>query len=159
MLHVQKQDFMGCAIAAAAMIAGRTYREVAEHPWGGDPAIVRYSARLQRLLEVLTRTPWRLVLPAPQVTVAELDTPAWPVPVFVEDDRNGQWIVADRGTIHDPQYRTAVALAFYPRQSWRVSQILEPADRPHFDVRPREADRTVLLRQVLATLRRNPTTL
>jgi hypothetical protein len=150
---------MGCAIAAAAMLTGRSYREVAEHPWGGDPAVVRYPARLQRLLEVLTRTPWRLVRPSPEVTVADLDLPDWPVPVFVHDHRHGQWVVADRGAIHDPEYRTSLALAVYPRRLWRVSDILEPADRPRVHVRSRKCDRAALLRQILATLRRNPSTL
>jgi hypothetical protein len=54
MNHIPKQDWMGCAVATAAMLAGRSYKEVAAHWPDLDEARLRFPRELCALLEAVT---------------------------------------------------------------------------------------------------------
>jgi hypothetical protein len=159
MRHVPKQDFMGCAIAAAAMLTGRSYSEVAAHPRGSDPADARIPDRFRRLMEALTYRAWQVTALAPEPAVAALDVPEWPVPVFIHNPLFAHWIVVDGQTVHDPGDWSAVPMRRYARRQWRASHVLEPADSLHFHMRPVREYRATMLRQLLSALERHPSTL
>jgi hypothetical protein len=58
MKHIPKQQWMGCAVAATAMLADVSYEEVAAHWPDLDEARMREPGQLCRLLEAVTDVPW-----------------------------------------------------------------------------------------------------
>src|SRR6266404_3174186 len=107
MKHVSKQDWMGCAVASAAMLADLTYEEVAARPWLPKLSRTRWPKEFCALLERVTDCEWRFTYfwirrPA----LAQFSFPEWPVAVFLQDaaflPRLGQWIVVKRDLVHDP---------------------------------------------------------
>jgi hypothetical protein len=136
MNHVPKQQWLGCAVATAAMIADRSYEEVAAHWPDLDEARMRSPGELCALLDAVTDTEWYFS-PCwyPQPRVHEFVPPPWPVAVFIEDDalrpRFGQWIVLKDEVVHDPGERTAHPVSGYPRRDWVVTLVAQP-------VRPEE---------------------
>jgi hypothetical protein len=136
MNHIPKQQWLGCAVATAAMIADRSYEEVAAHWPDLDEAGTRSPGKLCALLEAVTDTEWHFS-PCwyPQPRVDEFVPPPWPVCLFIQNDglrpRFGQWIVLEGEVIHDPGERTVHAVSAYPRRDWVVSLVAQP-------VRPEE---------------------
>src|SRR5262245_26100886 len=86
MNHIPKQRWMGCAVAAAAMLADRSYEEVAAHWPDLNEARLRSPRELCALLEAVTDTEWFLS-PCwyPQPRVYEFVSPSWPVVVWIQD--------------------------------------------------------------------------
>jgi hypothetical protein len=131
MYHVPKQQWLGCAVATAAMLADRTYEEVAGHWPDLDEALTRNSRELCALLEAVTDTPWRLS-PCwhPCARVAAFVPPPWPVAAWIQDDahrpRFGQWIVVRGELIHDPGQSSAQHVARYALRDWVVTMVAEP---------------------------------
>jgi hypothetical protein len=139
MKHIPKQQWMGCAVATAAMLADRSYDEVAAHWPDLDEARMRSPRELCGLLEAVTDTEWRFS-PCwhPQPKVREFLPPAWPVAVWIQDSALrpcfGLWIVIKDEVIHDPGEWTAHAVSSYPRRDWLVTLVAQP-------VRPEELAR------------------
>src|SRR5438876_10926948 len=107
MNHIPKQQWMGCAVATAAMLADRTYEEVAAHWPNLREARMRSPRELCALLEAVTDTEWYLS-PCwhPQPRVREFAPPPWSVAVWIQDavfhPQFGQWIVMRDGVVYDP---------------------------------------------------------
>jgi hypothetical protein len=131
MFHTRKQEFMGCAIATAAMIADSTYEEVAARCPGEDPARLRWPHRLRRLLETMTQSRWRRRWLWRRCPVRDFPFPDWPVAVFLQDGwwrpHFGQWVVVKGPLVHDPALPGAVVIDRYPRKDWLVAKLLQPA--------------------------------
>src|SRR5947199_6833340 len=79
MNHVPKQQWMGCAVAAAAMLAGRRYEEVAAHWPDLDEASTRSPRELCALLEAVTDHEWYLAPCWNKRRVHEFSPPRWAV--------------------------------------------------------------------------------
>jgi hypothetical protein len=132
MKHIAKQQWMGCAVAAAAMLADRSYEEVAAHWPDLDEARMRSPRELCTLLEAVTDTEWYLA-PCwhPQPRVANFVSPSWPVVVWIQDadlrPQFGQWIVIDHGIVHDPGERTSYPVSSYPLRGWVAKLVAQPA--------------------------------
>jgi hypothetical protein len=131
MKHVPKQDWMGCAVATAAMLADLTYEEVAACRSSSDVARMRWPKELCALLKRVTDSEWQVTSgwfrrPA----LAEFSFPEWPVAVFLQDapfrPRLGQWIVVKRDIVHDPGERTVYTVSKYPRRDWRIAWFAQP---------------------------------
>src|SRR5262249_30641024 len=60
MRHVSKQDWMGCAVATAAMLGDVTYEEVAACRPNLDVSRTRYPKELRALLKDVTESDWRV---------------------------------------------------------------------------------------------------
>lgn len=131
MKHVRKQDWMGCAVATAAMLADLTYEEVAAWPSLPDLARTRWPKELCALLTRVTDCEWRVTpfwLRHPML--AHFSFPEWPVAVFLQDapfhPRLGQWVVVKRNLVHDPGEGTVYTVSKYPRRQWRMASLVEP---------------------------------
>jgi hypothetical protein len=150
MNHVPKQQWMGCAVATAAMIADLTYDEVAAHWPDLDEARMRLPHELCALLQGVTDAEWQFS-PCwhPQNPVDKFPFPQWPTAAFIHDDalrpRFGLWIVVRGEVVHDPGESTVYTVARYPRRDWVVTVLAEP-------VRPSELSRSQA-RKRLQTLR------
>lgn len=131
MNHVPKQQWMGCAVATAAMLADLGYDEVAAHWPDLDEARMRCPREMCALLEAVTDTEWQLS-PCwhPLKRVQEFSSPQ-PVAVFIQDDglcpRFGQWIVLKREIVHDPGEWTVCVATRYPRRHWVIACVAQPA--------------------------------
>jgi hypothetical protein len=130
MKHVPKQQWMGCAVATAAMLADRSYEEVAAHWPELDGARMRSPRELRALLEAVTGKEWYLS-PCwhPQPRVREFVSPQWSVAVWIQDanfhPRFGQWIVIKDGIIYDPGQSTEYLVCNYPRRDWVVTVVVQ----------------------------------
>src|SRR5439155_24943079 len=150
MSHIPKQQWMGCAVATAAMLAERSYEEVAAHWPDLDEARMRSPGELCALLEAVTDTEWHFS-PCwhPQPRVREFFPPQWPVAVWIQDaalrPHFGQWIVVKDEVIHDPGEWTAHPVSRYPHRDWVVALVAQP-------VRPEEMAR-ILDRKRMQDLR------
>jgi hypothetical protein len=145
MNHLPKQQWMGCAVATAAMLADRTYEEVAGHWPDLDEAQMRSPRELCALLGAVTDMEWHLV-PCwhPQPRVHEFSSPPWPVAVWIQDadlrPHFGQWIVVQGEIVHDPGEWIAHPVSHYPLRNWVVKLVAHPA-RPEEWTRIRERKR------------------
>jgi hypothetical protein len=145
MNHVPKQQWMGCAVATAAMLADRSYEAVAAHWPELDEARMRSPTELCALLEAVTDTNWQFS-PCwhPQPRVGEFLIPEWPVVVFIEDavvhPHFGQWIILKDDVVRDPGEWTPYPVSRYPRRDWVVTLVAQPA-RP--EELPRNRDRGI----------------
>jgi hypothetical protein len=161
MNHVPKQQWMGCAVATAAMLADLSYEEVAAHWPDLDEARMRYPRELCTLLEAVTDTEWQLS-PCwhPQPHVHQFSFPQWPVAVFIQDaalrPRFGQWIVLKDKIVHDPGARTAYSVTKYPLRDWVVTCVAHPV-RPDDLARCRARKRLARLRNLLQLWGAEPT--
>ncbi len=131
MKHVVKQDWMGCAVATAAMLGDVTYEEVAACPSLPHLARTRHANALCTLLTAVTGSTWRVTtfwFRRPDLT--HFCFPEWPVAVFLQDapfrPRLGQWVVIKREVVHDPGERTAYLVSQYPRRDWRIARLAQP---------------------------------
>lgn len=153
MKHVVKQEWMGCAVATAAMLADVRYEEVATSRSQSAAARLRYRKAFRLLLERVTGTKWYLrsswLYPP---ALGQFAFPKWPVATFVQDapfrPRFGQWIVVNGDLVHDPAERTVFTLDKYPRRAWRMAcwaQPVQPAELVQNQKRRRvEAMRNIL---------------
>src|SRR5258708_7408968 len=107
MRHVHKEDWMGCAIATAAMMADAAYEDMGGGLGGVSAGALRWPDKLRRALDKMTRIPWKSRWLWRSRQVCDFPFPAWPVGVFVEDRRwfskYGQWIVVRGEVVHDPE--------------------------------------------------------
>jgi len=111
MIHVRKCDWMGCAVAAVAMISNRSYGAVANHWPKLNLAWTRTPKGLCALLEAVTEFEWRFFPRwCPQPRVGEWSPRAGPVPAFIQDKPRGaklaQWIVVHEGVVYDSSLKT-----------------------------------------------------
>ena len=131
MKHVAKQDWMGCAVATAAMLADLTYEEVAARPSLPDLARTRCPKELSGLLEGITESKWRVsTLWFRRPVLAHFSFPEWPVAVLLQDapfrPRLAQWVVVKRDLVHDPGERTVYLVSKYPLRDWRIAGLVQP---------------------------------
>ncbi len=157
MNHIPKQQWMGCAVAAAAMLAGRSYEEVAAHWPDMDEARMRSPRELCALLEAVTDHEWYLVPCCHQPRVHEFLPPQWPVAVWIQDanfrPQFGQWIVIKDKVVYDPGERTEQLASGYPCCDWVVTLVAQPVPPEEF-VRIRERKR--LPSEVMASFGMGP---
>jgi len=131
MIHIPKQQWMGCAVATAAMLADRSYEQVAAHWPDLDEARMRTPQQLCALLEGVTNIEWRF-FPCwyPQPRVREFVPGQCPVAVLINDSHFrtsfSQWIVVEGEVIHDPGEWTAHTITSYPLRDWVVTLVVEP---------------------------------
>ncbi len=107
MKHIQNEQWMGCAVATAAMFGDLDYEEVSEHRPNVDPTRMRWPKDLCALLQAVTVSRWRYrTCWFPLKRVDNFAFPRWPIATFVIDrefcTRSGQWIVVKDGIVHDP---------------------------------------------------------
>jgi hypothetical protein len=144
MNHIRKQQQMGCAVATAAMLAGRRYEDVAAHWPGLDEAHMRCPRELCALLEAVTDHEWYLVPCWDTPRVQAFVPPPWPVAAWVQVDRFqprfGQWIVIKDKVVHDPDEWTESTVSTYPRQDWVITVVAQPVP-PQEVVRIRNRNR------------------
>jgi hypothetical protein len=131
MKHIPKQEWMGCAVASAAMVADLTYDEVSAHWPDLKAARLRGAKDFCDLLESVTETRWQLSQCwRPAQAVHKFPFPDWPVAVFINDaalrPRFGQWIVVRGEIVHDPGLSSAHIVSGYPFRNWVVTWITEP---------------------------------
>jgi hypothetical protein len=120
MKHIVKQEWMGCAIATAAMLADVPYEEVIVPRAKSAAARLRQRKALCALLKRETGTKWYLrsswLYPP---SLSQFAFPRWPVAVFIQDSpfrpRFGQWIVVNTSIVHDPGEKTVYTVNSYPR--------------------------------------------
>jgi hypothetical protein len=129
MNHVPKQQWMGCAVATAAMLAGRSYKDVAAHWPDMDEARMRSPRELCALLEAVTDQEWYLAPCRHQPRVHEFLPPQWPVAVWIQDatfhPEFAQWIVIKGKLVYDPGEWTEQHMSSYPRRDWRVTLVVQ----------------------------------
>jgi hypothetical protein len=153
MKHIQKEQWMGCAVATAAMFGDLDYGEASEHRPNMDPARMRSPTELRALLQAVTGTRWRYqTCWFPRKRVDKLAFPRWPMAAFIIDrefwTRRGQWIVVKDGIVHDPGFPRCYTAESYPLRDWRVLWIAAPV-RPQEWARAREAKRLERFRSSL----------
>jgi hypothetical protein len=156
MHHIRKQDWMGCAVAAAAMISDLDYEDVAAHLPDLDPARLRWPRELRALLESVTDTEWRLTqCRRPLRPVREFAFPAWPIAAFIQDDykypRFGHWVAVRDEIVHDPGEARVHLASKFPRSDWLVAWTAQPVC-PVELARSRVRNRLRRIRNVLRPL-------
>jgi hypothetical protein len=131
MNHVRKRHWMGCGIAAAATLVGRTYEEVAAHWPDLAPVRLRYPQDLCALLAAVTDSEWHLQpvwLPHPRLGGYSPGTA--PVAVWIQDrsirPQFGHWIVLDGPMIHDSRKRMPQPVTQYRLRDWVVTMVAKP---------------------------------
>jgi len=144
MKHVPKRQWMGCAVATAAILAGRRYEEVAAHWPELDEARMRSPRELCALLEAVTDREWYLAPCWNKPRVHEFSPPQWPVAVWIQDAlfhaQFGQWIVIKDKVVYDPGEWTESLMSNYPRHDWVVTMVAQPVPPEEF-VRIRDRKR------------------
>jgi hypothetical protein len=156
MKHVPKQAWMGCAVATAAMLAERTYEDVAAHWPDVSDALLRSPRDLRALLESVTDTDWRLTQCwNPLQPVCKFAFPDWPVAVFIEEPppraRFAQWIVVRDEIVHDPGKTGADIISRYHLRDWLVTWIAQPV-HPNELIRSQSRNRLQTIRDALGSL-------
>ena len=155
MKHVAKKEWMGCAIATAAMIGELSYEEVALradmgaagfspvfHRGGWPNAIaaqLRHPREMLALLRAVTHTEWRFSpLGDPLQPVRDFSFRPWPAAVWIQDTalqpRYGQWIVLSEGTVNDPSRSRGYVANKYPQRAWLIGCLAEPLRPVQLDV-------------------------
>ncbi len=156
MKHVPKQAWMGCAVATAAMLAERTYEDVAAHWPHVSDAQLRSPRDLRALLESVTDVDWRLTQCwNPLLPVCNFSFPDWPVAVFIEEPpprgRCAQWVVVRDEIVHDPGEAGAAIVSKYRFSDWLVTWIAQPA-HPDKLIRSQARNRMQTLRDALRSI-------
>ena len=145
MNHIPKEQWMGCAVATAAMLAGRRYEEVAAHWPALNEASMRSPGALRSLLEAVTDQEWYLAPRWNKPRVSEFLPPPWPVAAWIQDARFrpqfGQWIVIKDKVVHDPGEWAASDVSNYLRREWVVTLVAQPVPPEEF-VRIRDRKRS-----------------
>jgi hypothetical protein len=136
MNHIPKQHWMGCAVATAAMLASRSYEEVAAHWPDMDEARMRSPRELCALLEAVTEHEWFLAPCWQRPQVHEFLPPQWPIAVWIQDaafhPQFGQWIVINGKVVYDPGERTEQLMSRYPRCNWVVALVAQSVPPEEF---------------------------
>jgi hypothetical protein len=136
MNHIPKQQWMGCAVATAAMLASRSYEEVAAHWPDLDESRMRSPRELCSLLEAVTDHEWFLAPCWNKPQVQAFLPPRWPVALWIEDavfrPQFGQWIVIKDKVVHDPGEWRETVLSNYSRRDWVVTLIAQPVPPEEF---------------------------
>jgi hypothetical protein len=156
MRHIPKQEWMGCGVASAAMIAFLSYEDVATHWPEFDAASLRNPGGFCSLLESVSQIRWHLSQCwHPVKKVCEYPFPQWPVAVLIADSvphsQFEQWIVVRGSIVHDPGHWTAHAVSTYPRRNWLVRWMAEPV-RPEELVQSQAQNRRRAVRNALRDL-------
>ena len=131
MIHVRKRDWMGCAVAAVAMISNRSYTAVATHRPKLDLAWTRTPRGLCALLEAVTEFEWSFFPKwCPQPRVRDWRPAAGPVPAFIHDKPRGaklaQWIVVHDGVVYDSSLHSPEPVGQYRYRDWVVMIAARP---------------------------------
>src|SRR5262245_34293995 len=131
MIHVRKRDWMGCAVAAVAMVSNRSYAAVVDHWPNLDLAWTRTPRGLCALLEAVTEFEWRFFPEwSPQPRVGEWNPPAGPVPAFIQDKPRraelAQWVVVHDGVVYDSSQQSPHPVRRYPYRDWVVMVAARP---------------------------------
>ena len=127
MKHVIKKQWMGCAIASAAMLAEVSYDEAAAHWPDVSDADLRLEKEFCALLESLTETRWHLShCWCPYRALGQFEVPDHAVAVFIENDQFGQWVVLKGELVHDPGAHSPFLISRYPYRDWRVTYVAQP---------------------------------
>jgi hypothetical protein len=127
MKHVIKKQWMGCAVASAAMLAEVSYDEAAAHWPEVSDADLRRPQEFCALLESLTETRWHLSdCWVPCRALGQFEVPDHPVAVFIENDQFGQWVVLKGELVHDPGAYSPFLISRYPYRDWRVTHVAQP---------------------------------
>jgi hypothetical protein len=131
MIHVRKRDWMGCAVAAVAVISNRSYAAVANHWPKLDLAWTRTPRGLCALLQAVTEFEWWFFPKwSPQPRVREWRPIAGPVPAFIQDKSRGaklaQWIVVHEGVVYDSSLQSPHAVGEYVYRDWVVMVAARP---------------------------------
>jgi hypothetical protein len=137
MKHVVKEQWMGCAVASAAMLADLTYEDIAARTPALDAARLRWPHELCALLGGVTGARWRYTACwSPRPELCRFAAPLWPVAAFVQDapsrPRLGQWVVIHGEIVHDPESRSAQHMSRYPRRNWRIAWVAQPVRPAEF---------------------------
>src|ERR1700722_13464601 len=153
MKHVPKKEWMGCAVATAAMLADLTYEEVAGSRLNLDIARMRDPNEFCSLLKNVTNTEWRVTSGGfGRRELSRFSFPQWPVAVFHQDSpyfpRSGQWIVVKTDIVHDPGGKTVYTVRSYPHRDWHIAWIAQPV-RPLEFARNQARRRMDTIRHVL----------
>src|SRR5262249_17962632 len=143
MNHIPKQQWMGCAVATAATLAGRSCEEVAAHWPDLDEARMRTPRELCALLEAGTDQEWDLVPYWHKPKVRECAPRPSPVAVWIQDvplrPQFGQWIVIKDKVVHDPGERAEFLVGEYPLRDWVVALVAQPMPPEELVRNPRAA--------------------
>ena len=131
MKHICKQEWMGCAVATAAMVADLSYDEAAAHSPDLNAAGLRTAQGVASPFGKGDRHRLAtLAVPTSAAKRARFPFPPWPVAVFIEDaaprPRFGQWIVAKADVVHDPGQPRAQSARRYPLRYWLVTWVAQP---------------------------------
>jgi hypothetical protein len=130
MNHIPKQQWMGCAVATAAMLGARSYEQVAAHWPDLDEARMRSPRELCALLEAVTDREWYLAPCWDTPRVVDFLPPQWPVAAWIQAavfrPCFGQWIVIKDKVVHDPGESTESLVTSYPRRDWVVTMVAQP---------------------------------
>jgi hypothetical protein len=127
MKHVIKKQWMGCAVASAAMLAEVSYDEAAGHWPKMSDADLRRPQEFCALLESLTETRWHLShCWFPCRALSQFEVPDHPVAVFIENDHFGHWVVLKGELVHDPGAYGPFLISRYPYRGWWVTHVAQP---------------------------------
>lgn len=144
MNHIPKRQWMGCAVATAAMLADRSYEEVMAHWPDMDEAHMRSPRQLCALLEAVTDQEWYLAPCWDQPLVHAFLPPQRPEAVWIQDaafhPQFGQWIVIKDKVVYDPGQWTEQNMSSYPRRDW-VATLVAQSEPPEEFIRIRDRKR------------------
>jgi hypothetical protein len=130
MFHIPKEEFMGCAIASAAMVADLSYEEAASFCGGASAEELRWVNKFPRFLENVTKIRWVRAGPLWPCLLGKTSFPDFPVAALIRDQQwaphYGQWIVVKGKLVHDPGLPRAVFMYEYPYKNWYLSEVLRP---------------------------------
>jgi hypothetical protein len=130
MFHVPKEEFMGCAIASAAIIADLSYDEAASFCGGESAEELRWVNKFPKFLETVTKTRWVRAGPLWPCLLGKTSFPDFPVAALIRDQQwfpnFGQWIVIKGKLVHDPGLPNALLMHEYPFKGWYMSEVLRP---------------------------------
>jgi hypothetical protein len=131
MKHVVQAHPVGCGLAVAAMLSGRSYRAARRAADGWSSSGGLGVRALCRLLKTLTGARWRVAAPFPRLSVRLAACRRLPagsaVAVLIEspDRSRAHWVVVRRAcVVHDPELRTPRPIAGYGGRGWLVASII-----------------------------------
>jgi hypothetical protein len=78
------------------------------------------AGEMRKLLEAITRTPWRICWTCGLARVCSFKLLAGPVALLIEGDNYQHWIAIRESIAHDPAFSSAFPLNQYPRDQWKV---------------------------------------
>lgn len=129
MNHARKKHWMGCAVASAAVLSGRSYDEVFSHWPDLDVAHAREPRELRALLEAVTDREWYLEPCWEKPELRDFVPPNWPVAVWIQDAARGaefgHWIVMNGDVIYDSGEPAECRTGEYARRHWVVTEVAQ----------------------------------